>query len=244
MLTPSIYMYIIFISIVFYLVKEGYWNNSFTNLYTTIKSNLKLFLLTLSLTIFSILVLDLPISEYFSDRDNLTFLNHIIAMINNLGDGSFIFSLFTTLVIISLIIKKDKYRRILLISLSSAIYAGLFNLFLKIFFNRARPYVNLNPYKLFTYGNTHIFRSDYWSMPSGHTIVAFAAFIPLAIHSKNKILKFFFINLSILVAFARIYLFKHWLSDVIIAAFLGTMIGIMTYQHNNIKQNNETIKAL
>ncbi|PRX31047.1 PAP2 superfamily protein [Orenia metallireducens] len=241
MLAPSIYMYILFIFIIYYLIKEDYWKGSFSKLQIIIKKNSNLFLIALILTIFSISFLDLPISKYFSQQNSISFLKPFIKIINNFGDGSFIFPLFTTLLIVSLLIQQDKYKKILLISLSSSIYAGLFNLFLKIFFNRARPYIDLNPYKLFVYKNINIFRADYWSMPSGHTIVAFAAIIPLVIHFENKLLKSLLITISILEAFARVYLFKHWLSDVIMAAFLGTIIGIIAYQNNITSSTNKEL---
>lgn len=241
MLIPSIYMYILFVSIIYYLVKEEYWKGSLEKLSIIIKKNIRPSIIVFIITLFSISFLDLPISKYFSHQNNISFLKPFIRIINKFGDGSFIFPLFITLLIVSLLVQQEKYKKILLISLSSSIYAGLFNLFLKILFNRARPYTDLNPYELFVYNHSNIFKADYWSMPSGHTIVAFAAIIPLVIHFENKLLKSLLITISILEAFARVYLFKHWLSDVIMAAFLGTIIGIIAYQNNITSSTNKEL---
>lgn len=233
---PSIYFVIVFFVLLYYLIKEGYWRGLVKGLIIEIKNNYFPGIVVLIMAVFSVLFIDLPLSNYFSRPNSLSFLQPLISKINGLGDGNILFSLLVFLTIISYFLKKERYLRIFSIALSSSVFAGLINLFIKMLVTRERPYMSLSPYKFLAYADAlkkhNLFQVEYLSMPSGHTIIIFAAMIPLVLYYKNRVLKFIFAMLPILVGFARIYLFKHWLSDVIIAAFLGTMIGIVTYRVN------------
>lgn len=60
------------------------------------------------------------------------------------------------------------------------------------------------------------------SMPSGHTIAAFALFFGIALISKNKYVQFFSFIAAGLVGYSRIYLSQHFTADVL----AGSLVGI------------------
>lgn len=64
---------------------------------------------------------------------------------------------------------------------------------------------------------------DQFSFPSGHTITAFAILTPLLVLYPDFTLEFTFVALSI--AASRIILGMHFLSDVLVGAAAGTLLG-------------------
>lgn len=65
--------------------------------------------------------------------------------------------------------------------------------------------------------------SKSFSFPSGHATVAFAAAYILA--KEHKKWRFFYYLLAMLISFSRVYLGKHYPSDVFAGAVLGMCIG-------------------
>ena len=119
-------------------------------------------------------------------------------------------TLFIVLVLISILFlwneKKKEWIPVLLISLA---FAWLLSFVLKYSFLRPRP-------------EGIIFEGDP-SFPSMHSASAFAA-IPILNREFPKI-KWFWILFALLVAFSRLYLGVHYLSDVIFGIILGLAIG-------------------
>lgn len=77
--------------------------------------------------------------------------------------------------------------------------------------------------------NTLIERLDASSFPSIHSArITFLTFLSV-IYVNNIILKSFLIVIGILVAYSRIYLKKHYLSDVIAGIILGLIVSIGIY---------------
>lgn len=64
----------------------------------------------------------------------------------------------------------------------------------------------------------------YNSMPSGHTTLSFAGLLAFANFFNKKWLTVTVIILGIIVAFTRVIIIDHYLSDVIVAIYLGTFI--------------------
>ena len=106
---------------------------------------------------------------------------------------------------------------------------------------RARPYVNVNnphDYKLF-----RGFRGggDYRSFPSGHTIAAFAAASAVTSETKRWWPKSVWVIGPVVyggawaVGWSRMYHNKHWASDVVTGAAIGTFSGlkVVHWQHSH-----------
>jgi membrane-associated phospholipid phosphatase len=76
---------------------------------------------------------------------------------------------------------------------------------------------------------------SYNSFPSGHSATIFALCLCLAAFSglnRWKVVLFF---IAVLVAFSRIYLSQHFLSDTYFGSMIGVLIASITYiRLNNI----------
>ncbi len=106
-------------------------------------------------------------------------------------------------------------------------YTAIVTGMLKISFGRARPYTNKNAlnFSPFSFDG-----DDYYSLPSGHSSLAFALSTTLVLNSKNTIGKIVAFIPALLTVTSRIAYNKHWLSDT----FMGSAIGyfIAKYTHN------------
>lgn len=88
---------------------------------------------------------------------------------------------------------------------------------IKNIFKRPRPYFTVPD--MIEIGTT----SSSFSFFSGHAAASFAAAYVLSYyHQKGK---WFYYLLAFLISFSRIYLGKHYPSDVILGAVLGNLIG-------------------
>jgi membrane-associated phospholipid phosphatase len=67
---------------------------------------------------------------------------------------------------------------------------------------------------------------DIQSFPSGHTGTAFAMFFCLVAYTDKTRLQFLGLIASVLIAYSRLYLFQHFLPDVIAGAVIGTCTSL------------------
>ncbi|HEY6907141.1 MAG TPA: phosphatase PAP2 family protein [Ignavibacteriaceae bacterium] len=111
----------------------------------------------------------------------------------------------------------------------SLLYAGTINVILKFVFSRSRPYTNNGN---MDFGN-YAFNNDYYSMPSGHTTVAFTVSTVLAERIQNVYATIGLYGLASLTAYQRIYSDNHWFSDTVLAAVIGTVIGRIVVKLND-----------
>jgi len=94
---------------------------------------------------------------------------------------------------------------------------------LKHYFERIRPCNALEGVRLLA-GCGKSF-----SMPSNHSVNAFAFIAPLYMLLKNR-MRYAFVAIAILVGFSRVYVGVHYPSDTIAGALLGVMLGISVVQ--------------
>lgn len=105
--------------------------------------------------------------------------------------------------------------------LTAVALAGLTTGILKSGFGRSRPFVNNKPFIFRPFE----FSNNYYSFPSGHATTAFAISTVLASRIGNPYASAGLYSLAFLTAAQRMYSSNHWLSDCIMAASIGTVVG-------------------
>ena len=153
--------------------------------------------------------------------------------ITKFGEGYF--ELLLTIVLLSLFLSnKQKYNH-----LKKYILAIIFTLLstqitvniMKILFARARPSITINPDKF--YGiMTMIKDSSFWK---GHTITIWGTIWILSFIIKSKAIKIPLFILGILVGMSRIYLVRHWTTDVVASVILSYFIAKIIYKKINMQ---------
>lgn len=85
----------------------------------------------------------------------------------------------------------------------------------KIMFGRARPVAEMGPDVFMPMTNDWLFNS----MPSGHTAITFAGLVMIGLLAPRA--KWFTWTLAIIIGASRLFVGVHWLSDVVLGAFIG-----------------------
>jgi membrane-associated phospholipid phosphatase len=99
------------------------------------------------------------------------------------------------------------------------VIAGITTTVLKAAIGRARPYMNLGSMSATPFA----FNEDNYSWPSGHTAVAFSLSSSLARSIDNVYIGALLYAGAAGTGIARMYYDKHWLSDVVAGAAIGTL---------------------
>lgn len=68
-----------------------------------------------------------------------------------------------------------------------------------------------------------------FSMPSGHTNMAFLIFLSLCFFTKNNWLHLIFLLCAILVAVSRMYLYQHFFVDTVVGSVFAVVITTGVY---------------
>ena len=161
--------------------------------------------------------------------------------ITKFGEGYF--ELMLTIVLLSFFLSnKQKYN-----FLKKYILAIIFTLLstqitvnvMKVLFARARPSITVNPDKF--YGimtmikDSSFWKGSYVSFPSGHTITIWGTIWILSFIIKSKAIKIPLFILGILVGMSRIYLVRHWTTDVVASVILSYFIAKIIYKKINMQ---------
>ena len=104
------------------------------------------------------------------------------------------------------------------------LFNGLVSTGAKMMFGRTRPFVNEGSYAIEMFEFETEFEET--SLPSGHTSTAFTIATVLSNRFDNTYASIALYSMASLTAFQRIYVDKHWFSDTILGAALGTVIGL------------------
>ena len=132
--------------------------------------------------------------------------------------SKFIIFFFLTILFISF----RKKREWVLPLWSTLVIASIVNFFLKIAVQRPRPFqlgiVSILP--ILEKASHAVWN---FSFPSGHAIIVFSV-LPL-LNKEFPKLKYMWIIFAVLVAFSRVYLGLHFLSDVIVGGLIGYLLG-------------------
>ena len=168
------------------------------------KIEIKYLLVFLFLLVISILFDRQALNLVLDHR--IQFLNTFFVFLSHFGT----FSIFVIFTLLYLVTKQSK-KKILQMWLTVFI-AGLVTFILKLIIERPRPVVD------------SLIGVSGYSFPSGHTLVPFALYIVLADHIPK--LKNWWLVIASLIAFSRLYLGVHYISEVVLSIFLGGVIGM------------------
>jgi len=134
-------------------------------------------------------------------------------------------------------IKNNHHKNVALTGLKAYLISGGASLVAKHLFHRYRPGEN-DPPDPFLWDGPYPFRTNHTAFPSGHTTTAFAVASVFANGYRNKTwVGITAYSVATLVGISRIHDGKHWPSDVIAGAALGTFIGTALCKIN-LKNDN------
>lgn len=194
----------------------------------SIKLNRKIFFLSVVFLSLYLIVffIDQTIRDFFTKihTDYFDFLFNV---------GHFYGKLYLTLIFfislyaIGLIFQKDIIRKNGLRILEAFIFSGIIVTILKSLFGRWRPYTEKGS---FAFKPLNFSSNDHLSLPSGDVAIAFAFSTIAASFFENRYWKILCYSFAVLTFFGRIYHDQHWMSDVILGAFIPTIIGIRLNQ--------------
>ena len=114
-----------------------------------------------------------------------------------------------------------KWSRVFLAMLIALALAGVVGTVIKRTVPRPRPSVHTDA----RWGGPH-FSTKYHSFPSGH-VAASTAFFGVLFFARRRVGLVCF-AIPILIGFSRMYIGAHYLSDVVCAAGLGILCGLVT----------------
>ncbi len=153
---------------------------------------------------------------FFDEKISQSLPQYRIEIITNLmilvSSYYFLFAVFTSLIICLYLKDNVKSKKIILKLLISLVMTSLIGNILKLIIQRPRPIEN-------------IFLLKDFSFPSLHTANSFA--IALLLSYRFPKLKLFLFFSASLVAFSRIYLGVHYLTDIAAGILLGSLIGLL-----------------
>jgi len=182
--------------------------------------------------------LDNPV-RYDLKKSHSPIFDKVTPLGENFGNAKYGTALSGLLYVGGHILQDDELRKTGLILAETIFLNGMVTQGLKIVMGRSRPYNNE--------GNLDIdfmemeFNNDEYSLPSGHTSTAFAVATVLSERIDNIYASITLYSLAGLTSFQRIYADKHWLSDTILGAALGTVIALKVIKLNSEDENgNQT----
>lgn len=189
------------------------------------RSALLLYILLLSLSLFTILSFDkIRVHLFINGLVGNDFSDTFYYYITYLGDGRM------AGVILFLV---------LLVNIRAGIYTGASFLTASIFANLLKYFYfddATRPHYIFRWINklpiTYVKGVElniHNSFPSGHATQAFAIFMCLIFISKNPRLKLLYFVVACLTAFSRVYLSQHWLADITAGSLIGTAFSLFYY---------------
>ena len=117
----------------------------------------------------------------------------------------------------------NRYRKAGVSVLVSLLFSLLIcNMVIKPLVARIRPFdINTAVTRIIT-------KPTDYSFPSGHTSAAFAATVAVLL-GRHKRVGTVMLVLALVLAFSRLYLYVHYLTDVLCGMIIGTVCGVLGY---------------
>lgn len=218
-------------------LRQGYWRGVFRALITELSRYKIWILVIILLDLLIIKYADLPFTLWVKVLDERTHAYAFWDFICSCAEGGFVAGFLFTVFMLANYFGRTKLSAVAKISLMSSIFGGLANGVLKFIFNRQRPSIGLDQWHFFAFfesGARHVndLMYAYNSMPSGHTITTLAAIVPFFLAYRSYKVRVLLIVWAIMVNFSRVYTVNHWLSDVVMASFLGIVVGLAIMKVN------------
>lgn len=195
-------------------------------------------------TIISIFLLAFFVSMFFIDNNlrvwvqstQNPFFDSVFSIFHTYGKVQPVLILFLVFYFGGLLLKKEKVRSIGYKIFQLFIYSGLIVTILKSLIGRWRPFNGVGQlyFTPFVLGpNARL------SLPSGDVAIAFTISFVFSSLYDNNLWKSFWYFIASLTTIGRIYHDQHWLSDVLLSAFITISIGV--WQYNYFNQKSKTI---
>ncbi|HGJ66180.1 TPA: phosphatase PAP2 family protein [bacterium] len=197
--------------------KKNFFFNSFFNSFFS-NDYVDIFFIGTILTLLSFFI-DSYVVMFMSIIQNFILID-IFSIITMLGNIEF----FIPISIVISIFFFARKKRIFGLWLS-IIVVGIIVFFMKLIINRPRPFVSQNL--------VAIINTNMSSFPSGHAMIVFSLVPFMTKNFPNH--KNYFFAIAILVAFSRIYLNVHYLSDIVAGGFIGYLVGLFFSRIENKK---------
>lgn len=158
---------------------------------------------------------DLSVLDWIAKHVQSDFMDQFMPLVSKMGDKGIAWIL---LALILLLIPKERPRglQILLALGFSAVFC---NLLLKNLVGRVRPFDLVSGIELLVSAPL-----DY-SFPSGHTSAAFAAATVMMMNRWH--FRYYLLGFAVLMAFSRLYLYVHYLTDILGGVVLGVVAGVL-----------------
>lgn len=165
----------------------------------------------------TLFIFDRSIHDIFINNTN-TFFDNLVSFANPFGDGRRTMLICGAFYLYGAISDNTRAKETAFLGTESFVIAGLTSYVFKKLIGRSRPAENNGPYKF----KPIIGDDGYSSLPSGHTTVAFSFAAVLAEKYDNPLIGITAYTIATLTGLSRIYLNRHWASDV----FLGAVLAI------------------
>ena len=164
-------------------------------------------------------------------------LNALVGTINPIGSGVTLLVVCVALAVMSRRIRRPRLHDAACISELAFASAGLIEFSLKHLVGRPRPDAALASAGVL--GPS--FAPDIDSFPSGHATSVFAVATIFAAYYPR--LRWPLYALAAAIALGRVYLARHYVSDIIAGAALGTIVAACLYRHRQALPGGITLEA-
>ncbi len=147
------------------------------------------------------------------------------------GDWPELMAVGAVLLLLTLWVGRRTFLRIVLSMIIASTLAGALVNTVRITSGRPRPNASEIPqgwYGLWDRGHLLLFKNKYHSFPSGHTAAAFGFFGILAFWKPR--FGWIFLCIPAAIAWARVYLGAHHLSDVFVGLIIGLLAAWVTWR--------------
>ena len=157
--------------------------------------------------------MDRKIKEYFASHNN-PWLRTALGALTHLGSGA----VWITVYALLLVLFHDQFSQLILALILAEVIGLLTIIILRYMTKRKRPIIHYKYFSLTPWNR--------YSFPSHHALRSFI--IAVIVGTDFPGLLLFLLVMAASVSFSRIYLLKHYLSDVLVGVLLGILLATVS----------------